>query len=184
MILVITGIPGTGKTTVMNKVLEKHPLTFVTFGTVMFEIAKEKSLVRNRDELRKLPSSTQREIQELAAAKIKKMENVCVDTHCTIKTKAGYLPGLPQAILKILSPHVIILVEATPDEIIQRRLRDTRARDVEGTNEIREHQLFNRIAAMSYAVMSGATVKIVQNNENKLEEAATEILSIMRSEKG
>ena len=105
MILIVTGIPGTGKTTVMNKALEKYPLKFVTFGTVMFAIAKKKSLVSDRDELRKLPFSTQREIQELAAVKIKNMANVVVDTHCTIKTKAGYLPGLPDSVLKKLSPN-------------------------------------------------------------------------------
>jgi adenylate kinase len=182
MILIITGIPGTGKTTVMNKVIEKHPLTFVTFGTVMFEMAKKKSLVTDRDELRKLPFSTQRKIQELAAAEIKKMNNVCVDTHCTIKTKAGYLPGLPETVLKLLAPDAIILVEATADEIIQRRRRDTRARDVEDKCMILEHQLFNRIAAMNYAIMSGATVKIIQNNENKLEDAAADILAILESE--
>ena len=182
MILIVTGIPGTGKTTVMNKVIEDYPLKFVTFGTVMFEIAKKKSLVSDRDELRKLSYAIQRTIQELAAVKIKKMSNVCVDTHCTIKTKAGYLPGLPESVLKKLSPDVLILVEATPDEIIQRRSRDTRARDVENKDEIMEHQLFNRIAAMSYAVMSGATVKIIQNSENKLEEAAADILDIVTGE--
>jgi len=182
MILIITGIPGTGKTTVMNKVIEKYPLKFVTFGTVMFEIAKKKSLVSNRDELRKLSFSIQRDIQELTAVKIKKMADVCVDTHCTIKTKAGYLPGLPESVLKKLSPDVIILVEATPEEIIHRRSRDTRARDIDDTDEILEHQLFNRIAAMSYAVMSGATVKIIQNSENKLESAAADILNILKGE--
>ncbi len=182
MILIVTGIPGTGKTTVMNKALEKYPLKFVTFGTVMFEIAKKRSLVSDRDELRKLPFSTQREIQELAAVKIKNMTNVAVDTHCTIKTKAGYLPGLPDSVLKKLSPDIIILVEATPEEIIQRRSRDARARDVEDKDEIMEHQLFNRIAAMNYAVMSGATVKIIQNSENKLDEAAADILDILKGE--
>jgi len=182
MILIVTGIPGAGKTAVMNKVIEEYPLKFVTFGTVMFEIAKKKSLVSDRDELRKLPFSIQRDIQELAAVEIKKMTNVCVDTHCTIKTKAGYLPGMPESVLKKLSPDVIILVEATPNEIIQRRSRDTRARDSDDTDEIREHQLFNRIAAMNYAVMSGATVKIIQNSENKLEEAGTEILDILKGE--
>jgi len=182
MILIVTGIPGTGKTTVMNKVIEKYPLACVTFGTVMFEIAKKRSLVSDRDQLRKLPFSTQRKIQELAAVKIKKMANVCVDTHCTIKTKAGYLPGLPDSVLKKLSPDVLVLVEATPDEIVQRRSRDTRARDVDDLDAIREHQLFNRIAAMSYAVISGATVKIIQNSENKLEEAAADILDILKGE--
>ena len=35
---------------------------------------------------------------------------------------------------------------------------------------------------MSYAVISGATVKIIQNSENKLEEAAADILEILEGE--
>jgi adenylate kinase len=89
---------------------------------------------------------------------------------------------MPESVLKKLSPDVIILVEATPGEIIQRRSRDTRARDADDKEKIMEHQLFNRIAAMSYAVMTGATVKIIQNSENKLEEAAAGILDILKGE--
>ncbi len=183
MILIVAGIPGTGKTTVMTKALESHPMEFVTYGTVMFEIAKEKSLVQDRDQMRRLPHETQRELQELTAEKISAMTNVCIDTHCTIKTKQGYLPGLPEKILKKINPQTIILIESSPEEIIQRRSRDTRKRDVETEEQIREHQLMNRIAAMGYATMIGATVKIVQNHENKLEEAAKEILEILKGER-
>ena len=35
--------------------------------------------------------------------------------------------------------------------------------------------MMNRIAAMSYAVITNATVKIVKNRQGKIEEAAREI---------
>ena len=38
-VIVVTGIPGVGKTTVMKKAAEGMEINFVTFGTVMADIA-------------------------------------------------------------------------------------------------------------------------------------------------
>jgi adenylate kinase len=32
------------------------------------------------------------------------MKNVIVDTHCTVKTPKGYMPGLPAWVLKEIKP--------------------------------------------------------------------------------
>ncbi|RLF43254.1 MAG: adenylate kinase [Thermoplasmata archaeon] len=176
MVVILAGIPGAGKTTVITKALKEKDMKFVTYGTVMFEIAKKMG-VKARDEIRKLPAEKQREIQKKAAEEISRMGDVIVDTHCTIKTKEGYLPGLPYEVLKKLNPKLIILVEASEEEIIERRAKDKdiRDRDVEGIEEIKEHQLMNKIAAMTYAALTGATVKIVKNNDGMLEIAAHEV---------
>ncbi|MCD6512353.1 MAG: adenylate kinase [Thermoplasmata archaeon] len=179
MISVIAGIPGAGKTTVINEAMKIKEFKVVNYGDAMFEIATAKNLVKHRDEMRKLPFDVQREIQIEAARKISTMDNVVVDTHATIKTPFGYLPGLPNDILSILKPKRIILVEADPEEILARRKKDAeiRARDAESAEEMEMHQLMNRIAAMSYAVLSGATVKIIKNGQGKLEEAAKELIN-------
>ncbi|RLC53600.1 MAG: adenylate kinase [Chloroflexota bacterium] len=176
MVVILAGIPGAGKTTVITKALKEKDMKFVTYGTVMFEIAKKMG-VKARDEIRKLPAEKQREIQKKAAEEISRMGDVIVDTHCTIKTKEGYLPGLPYEVLKKLNPKLIILVEASEEEIIERRTKDKdiRDRDVESIEEIKEHQLMNKIAAMTYAALTGATVKIVKNNDGMLEIAAHEV---------
>ena len=180
-VAVLTGVPGVGATTLGDKALEKledRDVEYekVSFGTVMLETAKDRGLVESRDELRKLDSEKQREIQQEAGSRISdKAEetNVIVDTHCTIKTPEGYLPGLPEWVLKSLQPDTVVLVEADPDEILFRRLDDeTRVRDMETTNEIDTHQKMNRSAAMSYATLTGATVKPVENPDGGVEEAA------------
>ncbi|MEA2054792.1 MAG: adenylate kinase [Candidatus Thermoplasmatota archaeon] len=180
MVVILAGIPGAGKTTVMNEALKKKKMGFVTYGTVMFEIAKEMG-IRSRDEIRKLSIDEQHKMQEMTAERVSKMGDVVVDTHCTIKTPAGYLPGFPYNILKKLKPRLIILVEAEPDEIERRRAKDKdlRKRDEEDLEGIREHQLMNRIAAMSYATLVGATVKIVKNNDGMLEKASQEIIEAL-----
>jgi len=179
-IIVVTGIPGVGKTTVMKKAAEGSDIKFVTFGTVMIELAKELGLVKDRDEMRKLTIEQQKDLQIKTAEKVSKMENVIVDTHCTIKTPQGYMPGLPEWVIKKLKPNSIILVEADPDEIFNRRLTDeTRNRDPDSIDKIKEHQYINRAIAMAYSSLTGATVKIIYNHDNAIKEAVKEVKPIL-----
>ncbi|MEM2508848.1 MAG: AAA family ATPase, partial [Candidatus Thermoplasmatota archaeon] len=92
MKVVVAGIPGAGKTTVLKEV---KGIEIINYGDVMFSIAKKKNLVNDRDEIRKLPIDEQRKLQKEAAKFISKKKNVIIDTHCTIKTRDGYMPGLP-----------------------------------------------------------------------------------------
>jgi len=180
-IIVVTGIPGVGKTTVMKRAAEGMDIQFVTFGTVMIEIAKEMGLVQNRDEMRKLSLEQQRELQIKTAEKVAQMKNVIVDTHCTVKTPKGYMPGLPEWVIKKLNPTAIVVVEADAEEIYNRRAKDTtRTRDPDSKEKIAEHQQINRAAAMAYAALSGATVKIVFNHDNAIEDAVKEAAPVLR----
>jgi adenylate kinase len=188
-LVVVTGVPGVGGTTITQKAMEKLSeeginYKMVNFGTVMFEVAQEENLVEDRDQMRKLDPDTQKIIQKLAGRKIAEMVKespVVVDTHSTIKTPKGYLPGLPVWVLNELNPDIIIVVETSGDEILIRRLNDeTRNRDLETTAGIEEHQIMNRAAAMTYGVLTGATVKIIQNKNNLLDYAVEELISVLR----
>ena len=72
-VIVVTGIPGVGKTTVMKKAVEGMDRNIVTFGTVMMEIAKELNLVNKRDEMRKLTLKQQKNLQIKTAERIAKL---------------------------------------------------------------------------------------------------------------
>lgn len=184
-VIVVTGAPGAGKTTVLKAALKMaaEEYVVVNYGDAMFETASKAEHVKNRDELRKLPSSMQKKIQCRAAEKIAgKAKDSCiiVDTHCTIKTPSGYLPGLPMWVLEALKPEKFVLIEAEPLEIVARRRSDeSRIRDTEDAADIEEHQQANRAIAMAYAALTGATVKIIKNHDNKLEDAARDLVSIL-----
>jgi adenylate kinase len=187
-VVIATGVPGVGATTVTRRaVKELEDFEHVNYGDVMLEIAREEGLVEHRDEIRKLPAEKQREIQRLAARRIAEMaeerEGVVVDTHCTIKTPAGYLPGLPEWVLEELDPDMIVLIEADPDEIMMRRIKDAeeRQRDYDRAHEIEEHQEVNRMAAFAYAAKTGATVKIIENHDGELDRAVREFVESVRS---
>ena len=180
-VIVVTGIPGVGKTTVMKKAAEVIDIKFVTFGTIMEEIAKEMNLVKDRDEMRKLTLDQQKNLQIKSAEKVGKMGNVILDTHCTIKTPKGYMPGLPEWVVKRINPIAIVVVEASPEEIYKRRANDpSRKRDPDTKEQIAEHQQINRAAAMAYAALTGATVKIVFNHDNKLDDAVKQASPVLK----
>jgi adenylate kinase len=183
-VVVIAGIPGSGSTTVLSKVLEELDYMHVNYGDVMLEIAKGDSLVDNRDDLRKLSPDIQKEVQKNAAQSIREkseQSNIIVDTHCTINTPSGFLPGLPKWVLDQLKPDMFILLEADGDEILKRRISDTtRNRDSERLKDIELHQEMNRAASMAYAVLTGATVKIIENHDNKVDEAVDEMVKTLK----
>lgn len=178
--IVVTGVPGVGKTTVMEAAAKAKNLQVVVYGTEMFNVASKRGLVKSRDEMRKLKPEMQREIQKKAAEAIAKMGDVIVDTHCTVKTPRGFLPGLPAWVLEKLRPSAIVLVEATAHEIRGRRDKDaSRDRDAETVDEIAKHQELNRAAAMAYATLTGATVKVVYNHDDKVDDAIRQILPVV-----
>ena len=178
-LVVLTGIPGSGSTTVLNKALEEVDYLHLNYGDIMTELAIEEKLVEDRDALRKL-----KEIQAKAAKRIKEKSeesNVIVDTHCTINTPSGFLPGLPIWVLEQLQPDLFIMVEANPDEIIYRRMNDdTRSRDVEKASDIQLHQEMNRAASMAYATLTGATVKIIANHDNHLPQTISKLVDVLK----
>ena len=175
-VVVVSGVPGVGKTTVMEAAQELG-YTIVNFGSVMFEKARGEGLVTHRDQMRKLPVEQQQHIQRKAARNIGAMEKVVVDTHMSISTPGGHMPGLPEWVVRALDPSRIVLVEAEPEQIAVRRAKDaTRKRD---NDDIALHQQLNRSFAAACATLTGAALAIVINADNKVEEAAVAFVEIL-----
>ena len=188
-IVVVTGTPGVGKSTVIARAIEKLRSAgivyeFVNYGDFMLKIAKDKANVSDRDEMRKLPHGLYQEIQNKAAddiARVAERRPVLLDTHCTVKKPEGYYPGLPRWVLERLQPEVIVVIEAPPTEVLGRRTKDARRRrDKELLAEIEEHQQLNRAIAMAYAAFTGAAVRIIVNRDGKLNDAVEEMVEALR----
>jgi adenylate kinase len=185
--VIITGVPGVGKTTVVNEALKKLKESgieyqSINFGSFMFEVAKTENIVKDRDQMRSLDRAVQKQLQQRAGQAIAKVSgNVLIDTHASVKTPKGYMAGLPEWVLREIMPDIIVLVETDDDQILMRRLTDeTRARDKEGSRSIGEHQQFNRSIAAAYAMMTGCTIKMITNADFLLERSAAELAEVLR----
>ena len=181
--VVIVGIPGVGKTSLLTKLVEhvtqqNKTVSGRSFGTVMLGEAM-KNGVKDRDELRTLPIKKQQELQKMAAEKISKMEDdvIFIDTHAFISTKSGFYPGLPNYVIQIIQPTNFIAITASPDEIHNRRMKDkTRNRDPISIEDIKKELAVQDAMLSSCSVLSGSPMKVVFNHEGKVDEAAETVL--------
>jgi adenylate kinase len=185
-ILIVVGVPGVGKTTVIKKVealLNKSgdKNSVVVFGTIMLSEAKKMG-ISDRDDIRKLNVNEQKELQNKASDYIRtiKDEIIIVDTHLFIRTPSGFLPGIPENVIKKLKPTNLVLITASPEEIMERRATDnSRERDLISIEDINRELDLARSMISTISVLSSAPFEIVNNRSNMLESASNRILEIL-----
>jgi len=179
--VVVTGIPGVGKSTVLgelqNLAKEKEAnLVTVNYGTVMNELFQNLGKSIHRDKMRRQGLESQRKIQEQAAEIIagKARDGILVvDTHSFVRTSSGFWPGLPYNVLAKLKPSLFVLVEASTDEIAMRRQKDkTRMRDEGSLEEVKFDLTWSRATVSSCAVLAAAPAIIIKNETGKQRQAA------------
>ncbi len=181
--IVIVGIPGVGKTTVVTKVFDilntkNKSVSVVSFGNLMFEEALKYG-IKDRDDLRKLSISQQQDLQKKAAERIAKLNDnvIIIDTHAFITTQAGFYPGLPDYVIKIIKPSNFISISARPEVIFNRRKQDeTRQRELVSIDLIKKELAVQDAMLSSCSVLSGSPLKTILNDEGKVEEAAMNVI--------
>ena len=183
-LIIIAGVPGAGKSTVLDEVYNKRADKFsvVSFGTEMLNLCIEKKIVEHRDQMRGLKHKLQHELQiEVSKIIANKEGNILLDTHCAVKTPGGYMTGMTDEMLDILKPKAIILVDAHEVEIAGRRKTDKnrKTRTMEAFDEIKLHKKMNRSFAVSFAQKSNALVKVVQNHTGEFDRCVKEIVGTL-----
>lgn len=189
--VVVVGIPGVGKTTVISRtaeILNQRGIqtAVVVFGTMMFEEAMKLG-INNRDEMRRQSIEVQRHMQNLAARRIADLKDniVIVDTHLFINTNEGYYPGLPLHLLEVIKPTNIVMVAADPEEIVnRRRIDETRDRDIESVEDIQYQLDISKVMVATCSVLTGCPFIIIMNSNNKIDETASNIVKALSDDYG
>jgi len=184
--VVVVGIPGVGKSSLLNRAVELARQTgiradCVIYGTVMLEEARKLG-INDRDQIRKLPLEEQRRLQLLAAERISLLDAslLFIDTHAFVRTPNGYLPGLPGPVMERMKATHLVVVEARPREVMERRARDTgRARDESTEEQVVREMEITRAAMISLSVERGLPLIIIENQHGKLEEACRQLLKAL-----
>ena len=186
--VIIVGVPGVGKSTIVTNATETlrnkgTSVKTVVFGSIMFEEAKKLG-INDRDELRKLTIDVQEKLQNRAAEHISSLNDsiVFVDTHLFIKTQSGYYPGLPMNLILKMNPQKLILITANPDEILNRRKKDTtRTRDLISDDEINRDIQVSLSMISSLSILTGAPFEIIHNNDNMIDSATAQMIELLKS---
>ncbi len=191
MIVVVSGVKGSGKTTTINYAKEQvSDLKILSYGDYFVKlIQKQFGKVPDREFMEERPRSEHLKMQADAAKlmkkDMKKHKNVIIDTNLFFIKPEGLLPGLPQHVLEILQPDVIVVLEVNPENVLERRLRDERVKgaaagvlknlgsEATGIGETRKRHAgrtvediqkeleYQRLFAFACANQSGCTVKVV-----------------------
>jgi adenylate kinase len=185
--VIIVGIPGVGKSTIISNAIEilqniGTTSRTVVFGTVMFEEAKKLG-INDRDQLRKLSIEVQQKLQAMTADYISSLNElvVVVDTHLFIKTPSGYYPGLPMNLILKINPDRLILVTADSEEILRRRKKDnTRARDTITHEEIKRDLYVSLSMISCLSILTGAPFEIIYNHDNMIDSATSLMVELLK----
>jgi adenylate kinase len=182
---IVVGLSGVGKGTVLEEamMLSDKDYEIINFGDKMVEVSKEKELVDHRDDLQELDSETYRIVQKEAAESIvedSEDQNVIVDTHAAVKNPYGYIPGLPKWVVESLDPAKIIMLDASPEAIHQRIQSDSRDREVDSLEDIKEYREIAKKMASTDAVLTGAYLQIIENKDSQAEKAAEQLVDTLQ----
>lgn len=185
--VIIVGVPGVGKSTIISNAtttLQKKGTTLntVVFGSVMFEEAKKLG-INDRDQIRKQTIDVQHRLQNMTADHISSLNDsiVVVDTHLFIKTQSGYYPGLPMNLILKLNPERLILITANSEEILNRRKNDsTRTRDLISVDEIKRDIEVSLSMISSLSILTGAPFEIIYNHDNMIDSATSVLVELLK----
>lgn len=182
LVIILAGIPGSGKSTVLEETIKLFPqLNIINYGDIMLKEAVLQNI--DKDSLRKLPLLQQQKIGIQAAKRmfLDMPKIACIDTHAMIKTPYGYCPGIPEAVIKILNPNVIGMIECPASLVYERRKLDkTRRRDDETIDQIEYHQQISRSFLLACAAFSSALYVPIQN-KTMPSDGAKQLVTLINS---
>lgn len=184
--VIIVGVPGVGKSTIISNAIatllkKGMTLNTVVFGSVMFEEAKKLG-INDRDQIRKQTIDVQQRLQNMTADHISSLNDsiVVVDTHLFIKTQSGYYPGLPMSLILKINPERLILITANSEEILNRRKNDsTRTRDLISDDEIKRDIEVSLSMISSLSILTGAPFEIIYNHDNMIDSATSLLVELL-----
>lgn len=182
-IIILVGIPGCGKSTVLKAVNEIYPhVKVVNYGEKMLQEAA--LMGTDRDTLRKMAVDKQQEIGLAAAVRIAKEVKglTIVDTHASIKTEVGYCPGIPLKVLNALHPKALAMIQCAPQVIMERRSKDkSRLRDEENKEELSLHQELTQQYLVAASMVTGAFLCMIQNQSQDIKKNINPLIKLIQS---
>lgn len=167
---------------------DKRGVAIVKQGEGEFIYVKDQNSIKvAKDEIRHLSLKFQKQIQKEVVHYFRRLigndekTNYIIETHAALKTKQGYLPGLPKEFLQSVVPDIYIIIEANAGDIFKRRLLDKeRKREHDKTvQDVQTNLDTTRYFTSAFAAVTHSPMYIVQNQEGQAEAAAQEVAEVL-----
>jgi adenylate kinase len=171
----VVGLPGVGKTSLCQATAINLGYIHINFGELMLQIAQEKGLAFTISHMFQLDLDVQYCIWKKAALKIKEDQEiqreevqqaekgVLLDLHGLELINKGYLVSLP---FQILPPEIIIIIESSYDNIIERRNLDpSKKRIIEDFCTIQDYMKMLRFSMSSISYILNCNLVILKNHD-------------------
>ncbi len=163
--VVVTGVPGVGKTSLCRIVSKELGYNYINYGDLMLSIAESKGLASTDIQMFSLDIEIQYGIWKSAALKIKDMDNALVDLHGVDQSSIGYIISLP---VEFIKPDIIVLIEASKENILLRRSEDSKERIIDTYKSLTEHMEILKTTMFSCSAILGSNLVILENNDFKI----------------
>ena len=174
-IVVVTGSPGVGKTTLVKSLGGDPSFRIMSVADEMLPLAAEKGWAKHRDELRYMDNEQITTLRNYAFEKIAASDgNVIIDTHATVEQNGRYVPGLPGDAMEKFKGLMagIIYIDASTDDILARRESDKeRVREKEARHIIHMQRAINISALSYYSSYLNVPLYVVTNRQGRLDES-------------
>lgn len=175
MRVIIVGLKGSGKTTVLKLVKKKKPdIRIFNAGDYFEKIFKKHGMKRDTGQLGLGKQEYMKYHQEIFKEMAKDIGNkdAIIDTHLFIHKPEGYYPGLPIFALSVLNPDVIVILDYPPADILKRRNKDEknlrRKRVAEQTIEgVKKEQEVQEHYGFVASGIAGCTLKIIKRTKKE-----------------
>lgn len=173
----LCGVPGVGKSSVLQAIREQGVPGTVTFGDLMFQAARSDGFQGSRDEMRTLPN------RELDAYRERACDNIpdpCIlDGHLTVERDGSYEPAVPAQLSMPRALLGILILEADASSILDRRAGRGRDSGLRNLQAIQTHQAANEKVARGLVEATGAWLHVLKA-EGPAEQVAQQVLEILR----
>jgi len=161
----VVGVPGVGKTSLCEAVSRELGYQYVNYGELMLGLAISCDLAHNLEDMLQLSPQLQYHIWKRAALSIQDNKNVLIDLHGIDLTRDGYLISLP---FEFIPPEIIVIIEASYDEILDRRVQDiSKNRIMEGYKNIEEYMSLLKYSMATINAILGSNLVILKNSDFK-----------------
>ena len=183
--ILITGIPGVGKTTLSNHTLMVDSgFKYFHIGAEMHNLGVTRGIIKDSFDLNGLPAEKRKQLQNAVVESMddgQKGKGLIVDGHLIVDSNFGFIPGIEFETFNKCGFTAIIVVRSKIEDVLRQRDKDEN-KYRKGSPTIEHLTLYQDLiinSALLYSLQFYIGLHFIENVYDNVDKPAKEILSIM-----